>query len=282
MHEIKSLEADWKQYKRNKRKPYWNFLGMLMFGAIFLVGFYLYLPQILFFESSLQKSYLNTPAPIQTKRVEFEVQPQPSQATTPAQPLASSYAVAMQPQIKPTLIPQQEMMTQKETESEQSPLAQMPQSYENQTYPLPQKEYVKPYEKAPVEPILELEEVESTEEPMATQPAKRHKVSFELNIVDPKRVEVLQEIESRFYASRDINDALFLAKSYYTRQMYQKSEYWAVQVNKIDDGVEDAWMIFIKSKLKRGEKSEAIRILKQYIDQSNSTQARNLLDKIKQ
>jgi len=89
------------------------------------------------------------------------------------------------------------------------------------------------------------------------------------------------EVEKRFYTSKNINDSLFLARGYYAQGLYDKSEYWALETNKINSKLEESWMIFIHSKLKQGDKNAAIYILKNYIKSSHSSVANKLLNKLK-
>jgi len=110
---------------------------------------------------------------------------------------------------------------------------------------------------------------------------EKPKKKIHLNIIKTTSVSAYKDVENRFYESHDIDDSLFLAKSYYKRGEYKKSEYWAVETNKINNNIEESWVIFIKSKVKLRHKNEAIRILNSYIKRSNSGKAKNLLYKIK-
>jgi len=101
-----------------------------------------------------------------------------------------------------------------------------------------------------------------------------------LNIVETTSIKAYEDVEKRFYSLHDIDDGLFLAKSYYKKQNYKKSEYWALQVNMLDENLEDAILIFAKSKVKLGLTNESISILKRYINKSNSEKAKDLLYKI--
>ncbi len=102
-----------------------------------------------------------------------------------------------------------------------------------------------------------------------------------LEIVETSSVSAYEDVAKRFKQSHDTDDSLFLAKSYYSQGDYKKAEYWALQTNKVNDDIEESWLIFIKSKIKLGYENEAIHILKAYIEKSNSTQAKTLLYKIK-
>ncbi len=102
-----------------------------------------------------------------------------------------------------------------------------------------------------------------------------------LDIIETSSVSAYKDVAKRFAQSHDTDDSLFLAKSYYRKGNYKKAEYWALQTNKVNDTIEESWLIFAKSKVKQGQKNEAISILTTYIKKSNSLQAKNLLYKIK-
>lgn len=102
-----------------------------------------------------------------------------------------------------------------------------------------------------------------------------------LDIIKSSTVSAYKDVEKRFYQSYDTDDSLFLAKSYYRKGEYKKSEFWSLQTNKINSNIEDSWLIFVKSKVKLGHRNEAIRILTSYAQKSNSSAAWNLLLQLK-
>jgi tetratricopeptide (TPR) repeat protein len=107
------------------------------------------------------------------------------------------------------------------------------------------------------------------------------KKKIHLDIVETTSPTAYQDVEKRFVQSRDIDDALFLANSYYNKGNYKKAEYWAMQANKLDGDTEESLLIFVKAKIKLGHKNEAISILASYIERSDSEEAKKLLFRIK-
>ena len=103
----------------------------------------------------------------------------------------------------------------------------------------------------------------------------------EMNLVKRADASVVKEIEKRFPLSRDYDDAMYLAKFYYGKKLYKKSEYWAMQANTIDSTQPESWIVFGKSKAKQGHRKEALRVLQQYYDNTGNTQVRMLIDKIR-
>lgn len=103
------------------------------------------------------------------------------------------------------------------------------------------------------------------------------KPKVQLDIVESTSVTAYKDVERRFLQSHDIDDALFLARSYYKKGDYKKAEYWALETNKIDENSEESLFIFVKSKVKLGRRNEAVTILTDYIKMTNSQEAKKLL-----
>jgi hypothetical protein len=123
-------------------------------------------------------------------------------------------------------------------------------------------------------PILD----DTNEAPVEGEVETRRKIDLE--IIDSTSVAGYRDVEKRFYESHDIDDALFLAKSYYKNGNYEKSEYWALETNKLDESQEESLLIFVKSKVKLGHKNEALSILHAYLKESDSQEAKKLLYRI--
>jgi hypothetical protein len=124
-------------------------------------------------------------------------------------------------------------------------------------------------------PILNVKDNTDTKENSDISHNKIH-----LDIIETSSVKAYEDVEKRFKQSRDIDDALFLAKSYYKKHNYKKAEYWAYEVNKLDSNIEESLFIFVQAKVKLGHVSEGISILKNYIIKSNSEKAKKLLNRI--
>jgi len=127
-------------------------------------------------------------------------------------------------------------------------------------------------------PILE---EESSKEILKENVIDKPKKKMHLNIIESSSLDAYKDVEERFFKSRDVDDSLFLAKSYYRKGLYKKSEYWALQTNKINSTIDDSWIIFAQSKIKLGQKNEAMSILQNYIKRTGSERAKNILLKIK-
>ena len=126
--------------------------------------------------------------------------------------------------------------------------------------------------------------IEVTEKPkiaIATENFEKPRKKVHLNIIQTTASSAYREVEKRFKDSHELDDALFLASSYYSDHNYKKAVYWSLEVNKLNGNIEESWLIFANSKAKTGHKNEAIRILTSYVEKSNSEEAKALLKKLK-
>jgi tetratricopeptide (TPR) repeat protein len=106
------------------------------------------------------------------------------------------------------------------------------------------------------------------------------KKKIDLKIIETSEEEAYKDVEKRFLLSHNVDDALFLAKSYYKYGKYKKAEHWAYETNKIDADNTESLFIFIKAKVKLGKRNEALSILRSYIAQTGSSDAKILLSDI--
>lgn len=127
--------------------------------------------------------------------------------------------------------------------------------------------------------LVDIPLLEDSKESMDTGIPKRRK-KVHLEIIESTSATAYKDVENRFHQSQNIDDALFLAKSYYKNGNYKKAEYWALQANKLDEEMEESLLIFVKSKVKLGNKNEAISILTSYVKKSDSQEAKKLLFQI--
>jgi tetratricopeptide (TPR) repeat protein len=128
-------------------------------------------------------------------------------------------------------------------------------------------------------PVLDEPKIEQKTTKQAVQKKPRKKVH--IKIIETTAASAYKDVAKRFYQTHDPDDSLFLAKAYFKKQDYEKAEYWALQTNKVNQNIEESWLIFVQSKLKRGRKNEAIHILSSYVQRSHSLKAKQLLKKLK-
>ena len=113
----------------------------------------------------------------------------------------------------------------------------------------------------------------------------------EVTVMDTERIKkinlngssanYIETMKKKFSKSKNPREALLLAKAFYAKKEYSKSEEWALTANKLDSNKDESWHIFAKSKAKLGQKDEAIKILASYYKRSHSPKTKALIVKIK-
>ena len=229
MYEMKSLENEWKSYKKKRRRPYLLFI--LMISLIIATGISLDKEQISF-ESMREK--IQDFIDLNTKSIAVE-----------KDHLEKSL-------IRSTGI---KSLDREEKSLEVSESSEILVDI----------------------PILDMENNRILERQINTIEPKNTPL---IEIVGTSSVIAYEEVEARFEQHHDIDDALFLAKSYYKKGDYEKAAYWALETNKLDDDIEESIFIFVEAKVKSGQINEGILILKRYIQQSSSDEAKKLLFRI--
>ncbi len=120
-----------------------------------------------------------------------------------------------------------------------------------------------------------------------TEPIKKPEViekprkKMHLDIIQTTSISAYKDVEKRFSDTSDVDDSLFLARTYFDKGNNKKAIYWALQTNKINSNIEESWLIFASAKARSGHKNEAIRILSSYVKRSNSYEAKALLKRLK-
>ncbi|CAA6824965.1 MAG: Unknown protein [uncultured Sulfurovum sp.] len=163
---------------------------------------------------------------------------------------------------------------------------------------------------APIIPVIDMEKEERISEVKRQQPKRNANVvaakpntyltAKELAVITKREAKIesvprkskkmkfqttsknyIETIKEKFSKSNNPREALILAKSYYKNANYEASEKWALAANKLDNSLEDSWLIFAKSKAKLGKKKEALTILVNYYKKSNSRKAQSVIGLIK-
>ncbi len=98
--------------------------------------------------------------------------------------------------------------------------------------------------------------------------------------IESKEVNSIEYLKNKFEKTSNIIFALMLAEEYYTNKNYTESNKWALIANHIDADNEKSWLWFAKSKVKLGQKEDAIVALKAFLKTNKSQAAQTLLNKI--
>jgi len=102
-----------------------------------------------------------------------------------------------------------------------------------------------------------------------------------LSLIKQETMDDINHVIQRFRKNNNPALSLFIAKKYYKLKDYHKAYNYALVTNGINKNIDESWIIFSKSLVKLGKKNMALKTLTQYIDQSNSTNAKILFNDIK-
>ncbi|MDM5271016.1 CDC27 family protein [Sulfurovum sp. zt1-1] len=250
MYDIDKLEKEWSVYNKKRKRPFYI---SLIFFALFVISI-----SFVYFNESLNnkvKEMFNTMPKIQ---ISSETNNVPSSESNISIVKEQEKLEKLEKTVSPVMITK----TAPEIIVSEEP---------------------KPYDRASNEPVLEdVESLNNTNKAnIFSQEEEASSKKMHLDILETSSVTAYKDVEQRFYQTHDTDDSLFLARSYFNRGEYKKAEYWALQTNKIDDTLEESWLLFAESKAKLGQRQDAIKVLQSYIRRSNSLQAKRLLEQIK-
>ena len=98
--------------------------------------------------------------------------------------------------------------------------------------------------------------------------------------IESQEINSIHYLKEKFEKTNNIIFALMLAEEYYLSKDYIQSNKWALIANQLDADNEKSWLWFAKSKVKLGQKEDAIVALKAYIKNNKSKAAQTLLNQI--
>jgi tetratricopeptide (TPR) repeat protein len=249
MYDIKHLEDEWSRYKKKKMKPWYILIASLLLVAIVTILFFNYKDVITSKFSTKDSNKTITTV-------------EKSKSTI----LLDEALTRLEVNEKPIedLMPKNKSVKKEivvERKSNEVTQVDDPMRYQ---HPNAKKVLI-----TVTEPVKKAVVVE--------KPRKRK----HLKIIQTSGSKAYRDVEKRFKDTKDVDDSLFLARTYYNKGNNKKAIYWALQTNKINSNIEESWLIFAKAKARSGRKDEAIRILSSYIKRSNSYSAKALLNKYK-
>lgn len=98
--------------------------------------------------------------------------------------------------------------------------------------------------------------------------------------IESHEINSISYLKEKFDSTHNIVFALMLAEEYYLNKNYTECNKWALIANNIDADNEKSWVWFAKSKVKLGNKDDAILALKTYLKNNKSQAAQSLLNQI--
>ncbi|HFQ61949.1 MAG TPA: hypothetical protein ENK39_06575 [Epsilonproteobacteria bacterium] len=248
MYDIKPLEEEWKQYQKKKRKPY--LLASIGGVLLAILGFTFFNYKYFSFSNSVVSGIENTIKIDKTKENNILIE----SALSKIQVKKIDKIEEIKPIVKMNM--------------------DIGQGSTLPTLPLVDNIPILEDNTVKNRPIHSKRKVKKI---IVEKPRKK----MHLNIIESSSLSAYKDVERRFMQSHDTDDSLFLAKSYYRKGNYKKSEFWSLQTNKVNSHIEESWMIFAQSKIKLGHINEAIQVLKGYVKRTNSEKAKALLYRLK-
>ncbi|MDD2367793.1 MAG: CDC27 family protein [Sulfuricurvum sp.] len=101
----------------------------------------------------------------------------------------------------------------------------------------------------------------------------------EVTIKEETKLDI-DSLVRRFKETSNANLGLFIARYYYAQGNYNEAYNYALKTNNINNRIDESWIIFSKTLVKLGKVDQAKKTLQLYISQSNSENAKGLLDSI--
>jgi hypothetical protein len=248
MYDIPELEKKWRKYKRKqRRKP----IIIALTSILILVG-----------GGVLVNTYLNNKNAKPDEKVAVNKTTQP-QAKTETNNVKKE---------EPAII------IKKSTPNNSNPLINAKKETQEPGIDLSKAEIVKP--NVPDDEIRVIG-FDNKKEKQAIENKYSDILIPKKSTQDIKVREEIKDLEEQFKESQDPQDSLEIAKYYYKIKDYKKAETWAVNTNNLDGDLEESWLIFAKSRAKQGFRTDAIKVLQTFYDETNSQKAKSLLDKLR-
>jgi len=295
MLNVNELEQRWIRYKVKSFIPY----IVIILSIIFIVT-------ALFFFLTPKE---NTTA--ETKKLTIQKE---QQKISPQKQFFTNKQVKQQPEKEKTIIPvsvpkkelpievpkqQIKQEVKRQTKQESKHLLQPSMGFldhfeETYTPNKPQKTLATLKKKTPIQKVTP-KKVKRTQVTPLELPNEEYATPSQQEIVptekkDEKKLSItikrresesdIKEVISRFQKNNNPALSLFAAKKYYELGNYKQAYNYALVTNKINNDIEESWLVFAKALVKLGKKDQAVKTLRQYINYSHSSNAQILLDEI--
>ncbi|MDD5716296.1 MAG: CDC27 family protein [Sulfuricurvum sp.] len=241
MLDIKRLERRWLKYKIKKFLPY--AVGVIAILILGITTFFWTYPE----DSKNAPKVVTLPQKLPAEPV---VQPIETTVLEPSMEFVQSFQGTPPPQ------------------KAQAVAAYSPKPVQRQVYSKPVVETFNVPEYTPPQPKV-------------LTPAP--KVSTNANGISINRDESkldIDELQSRFKENSNANLGLFIARYHYEHGNYSEAYNYALKTNTLNNRIDESWILFAKSLVKLNRIDQAKKTLQLYISQSNSDNAKGLLESI--
>lgn len=155
----------------------------------------------------------------------------------------------------------------------------LPQTQFNAQNPLfnsvPQNEIID-FGNAPVPPRSNVVANQQAAPKRPTTPISS-RIQISTSRLDPKK----QNLESKFYETKNIEYSLALAEQAYNKKDYDGAIKWALTSNELNKDNVQSWIIFAKANYKKGRKNDALYALETFNSRVNDKDIANLISQIR-
>jgi len=282
MHKVKELEKRWVYYKIKQA-----LIPAIKVSSLYLLvvgGYYMY---------DKRENRVFSPKMTNVLGVSMEANDsvvQPKSSTVQTQPKAqTSFKDEAQPVQKKQKIVLSPIIPVIDMEKEER-IVEVPKKHKKikkhkqakKHKPVKHHKHSKPKHivKAKKNAYLTAKELAAVSKPKKKIEVVSHRKTKKINFKSTS-ANYIQIMKQKFSKSKNPRDALLLAKAYYKKHQYRASEEWALSANKLNNKLEESWLLFAKSKAKLGKQKEALRILVSYYKKSHSAKAKRLIGQIK-
>ncbi|RUM46182.1 MAG: hypothetical protein DSY46_00685 [Hydrogenimonas sp.] len=262
MHDIEKLEKEWRIYKLKQFKPIAITVGIIGAGYLFFIG------------STTLVSYslvLTRPAIAVMSKNKIHLDQQES--------VAQPQKVASQEMVKVSSSSNQTIKQDENPKELASVILQPDTNFLTSfSYKEPPKDWPNEEKRRAPKEAQHLSSV--TTPPKSVEPSPpvtQHHTSKSLVIQTKTSHNTLEHLIERFNNSREPKLATYIASMFYKRKQYQDAIRWSIIANSLEPSNEESWLLYAKAKVQLGERDDAIRALRIYLDQYTSKKIRSYL-----
>ena len=151
------------------------------------------------------------------------------------------------------------------------------QSTRNPSPKLNPKTSANPVHRETSKPTVETPERKNAEKKIEITSEKPEKEAV-VSIESKKTNNTLNFLIKRFNETRDPKLAAYIAQSFFKKGNYKETVRWSIIANSLEPSNEASWILFAKAKMKLGQKEDAVRALKIYLNQYPSRKVRSYLE----
>ena len=305
MLEIEQLEREWRRYKIRKMRPYLAGLVVVAAaGAAFLL-----LPRAPLHSFVTKERAAEKKETVQTASEAPAVRTAPAAATeaAPQAETAKTRPAPAVPEAKPLAAPEKKSAEAKrEKEIFLTPDTGFLSSFEKRgpsaDRPPVREEVIRRVRPARPSAVPEktnarkvADDTFSKKESQKVRPApsqtvqappprsektQKQKQPGKLLISTKQTNNTLEYLIERFNQTRDPKLASYIAQSFYKKGNYKETVRWAILANSIDPSAEESWILFAKAKVKLGQREDAVKALRIYLNQYSSRKVKSYLQSL--